>query len=126
MPFETFMPGDRHLRYSIEHIAPQNPKEGKVVTDLAILPAMTEAFSLTWLHSLGNLTFDPLSAQYKTNRIVRFPEKIQRFFQKAPLITQNELSDFLTDGNRWDEKSIEKRSQKVVNFALDYWNPHKV
>jgi uncharacterized protein with ParB-like and HNH nuclease domain len=125
MSFDTFLPQNPRLRYSIEHIAPQNPVESKVVSDTSILPVMTEEFSRTWLHSLGNLTFDPLSANIsKSNSPV--PEKDQRFFQKAPLKTQNELSVFLIDGNRWDEKSIEKRSQKVFNFVMDYWNPHKV
>jgi len=125
MSYETFMPVDRRLRYSIEHIAPQNPQTGKVVADPSILPTITESFVRTWLHSIGNLTFDPLAANIKKSNSP-VPEKNQRFFQKAPLKTQNELSDFLTDGSIWDEKSIEKRSQKIVNFALDHWNSQKV
>jgi uncharacterized protein with ParB-like and HNH nuclease domain len=125
MSFETLMPSDPHLRYSIEHIAPQNPKEAKVVSDASVLPTMTEEFTKTWLHTLGNLTFDPLSANIsKSNNPIE--EKNQKFFRKAPLKTQNELSDFLSDGRFWDEKSIEKRLKKILIFALDYWNPSKV
>lgn len=125
MSYETFMPADSRLRYSIEHIAPQNPNESRVVADAGILPQLTEDFKNNWLHQLGNLTFDPILAnKQKSNSPV--PEKNQRFFQKAPLKTQNELSDFLSEGGRWDEESIRRRSDKIAAFAFDYWDPHKV
>lgn len=125
MSYENFLPAERRLRYSIEHIAPQNPKEAKVVIDTQILPAMTEDFARNYLHSLGNLTFDPMAANSsKGNNPV--DEKDQKYFRKAPLKTQNELSDFLDQVAQWNTNSIKSRADKIIKFALGYWNPSTI
>ena len=76
-------------------------------------------------HSIGNLTIDPLSANAsKSNQ--NFKHKDQRYFRKAPLKTQNKLSEFLnSETQRWDKVSIFNRAAKILEFALEYWNPQK-
>ena len=85
---------------------------------------MTPEFQGESLHAIGNLTIDPRSANSsKSNH--PFEYKDQNYFRKAPLKTQNELSDFLNAG-QWDNESIRQRGDKIVRFALDYWNPRNV
>ena len=80
------------------------------------------SFQDKYLHSLGNLTIDPLSANIsKSNN--DFAIKNQNYFSKAPLKTQNELVNFLNPNtHKWDTQSIQERTDKIVSFALDYWN----
>ena len=110
------------VKLSIEHIVPQNPKDSNVITETSILPPVTMSFQDKYLHSLGNLTIDPLSANIsKSNN--DFITKNQNYFSKAPLKTQNELVDFLNPNtHKWDTHSIQERTEKIVSFALDYWN----
>lgn len=125
MTYDEFLPADRSLRLAIEHIAPQNPQQSKVIVDLNILPSMTKRFAEQYLHSLGNLTIDPLSANIsKSNQ--DFENKYEHYFRRAPFKTQNELGDFLSTSlmgsPRWDEHSVQKRRDKILKFALEYWD----
>ena len=128
MSYSEFANRDSRTNFSIEHIIPQNPKESKVTAEDfgSILPAMTQEFEENYLHGIGNLTIDPKSANSsKSNK--PFKEKDQKYFRKAPLKTQNELSDFLNlETGRWDEDSIQRRMSKIVTFALNYWNHEDV
>ncbi len=128
MSHGEFASSDSKTRFSIEHIFPQNPRESKVVEEGsgAIRMEMTEQFEKESLHAIGNLTIDPRSANSsKSNH--PFEHKDQIYFRKAPLKTQNELSDFLNpETERWDNDSIRQRGDKIVRFALDYWNPRNV
>ena len=124
MSYDEFASPDSKTKFSIEHIIPQNPQESKVVEERseAIRIKMTPEFQSASLHAIGNLTIDPQSANSsKSNH--PFEYKDQHHFRKAPLKTQNELSDFLNSEKQWDEKSIQEREKKIVQFALDYWNP---
>ena len=113
-------------KFSIEHIIPQNPKKSKIVEEGSdeILPIMSTKFENDCLHSIGNLTIDPFSANSsKSNH--NFKYKDQNYFRKAPLKIQNELSEFFNEEtNRWDDVSVSKRKEKILKFALDYWD-HK-
>jgi uncharacterized protein with ParB-like and HNH nuclease domain len=121
LSFRDFMNSEKKYKLSIEHIVPQNPKDSKVVSEVSILPKITEEFEELYLHSLGNLTLDPLSAnQSKSNS--DFDEKNSKYFQKAPFKIQNELEEFINpDNNKWDEYSISKRANKILEFALTNW-----
>ena len=128
MSYDEFASRDSKTRFSIEHIIPQNPQESKVVEERseAIQIKMPPEFQIVSLQAIGNLTIDPQSANSsKSNH--PFEYKDQHHFRKAPLKTQNELNDFLNPETRqWDEKSIQERGDKIVQFALDYWNPQDV
>ncbi len=124
MSHDEFANHDSRTKYSIERIIPYNPKYSEVVEDESILPEMTQEFRENYLGYIGNLTIDPLSANSsKSNR--SFDYKNQNYFRKAPLKTQKELEDFLNrETRKWDEVSIQKRGEKILDFALTYWN-HK-
>lgn len=122
MTYQEFSTRSKKTRLSIEHIVPQNPKKSAVVTDTDILPRMTKKFKENYLHCIGNLTIDPLSANIsKSNH--NFAVKDLKYFCKAPLKTQNELIAFLNSKTKkWDAESIEKRREKILKFALEYWD----
>lgn len=107
------------LKLSIEHIASQNP-EKIIVNDMNILPEIDEDFKENYLHSLGNLTIDPLSANSSKGNL-EFESKNNGYFLKAPFKTQNELEEFLDD-YKWTANSITQRKLKLTNFALREWS----
>ena len=128
MSYDEFSNRDSRTKFSIEHIIPQNPNENKVTIEgsESILPEINKDFQEIYLHCIGNLTIDPKSANSsKLNR--PFEYKDQNYFRKAPLKTQNELSDFLNqETGQWDQDSIDQRKEKILEFALDYWDHKKV
>ena len=128
MSYDEFNNSDSRTKFSIEHIIPQNPKENKVTAEgsESILPEINKDFQEEYLHAIGNLTIDPKSANSsKLNH--PFEYKDQNYFRKAPLKTQNELSDFLNqETGQWDQDSIDQRKKKILEFALDYWDHKKV
>jgi hypothetical protein len=123
LSYAEFINLDKRTKFSIEHIIPQNPKDTKVISDLTILPEMTNEFKERYLHSIGNLTIDPLSANIsKSNN--DFVLKNLKYFRKAPLKTQNELESFLINPNSiiWDKQAVEQRRDKILQFALECWS----
>ena len=129
MSYEEFTDKDPRTKFSIEHIVPQNPADSKVLADESkenLSLTMPREFEENYLHSIGNLTIDPLSANIsKSNQ--PFEYKNQNYFRKAPLKTQNELSEFLNEKTeQWDEVSVCERAKKILGFAKDHWNPENV
>ncbi len=125
MSYDEFTNAKPRSKLSLEHIIPQNPKESKVVVDDSILSTTdfeSQEFKENYLHSIGNLTIDPLSANAsKSNQ--DFVHKNQRYFLRSPLIAQNELSDFLNDETgQWDTVSIFNRANRILKFAMAHWN----
>ncbi|MFA4960254.1 MAG: DUF262 domain-containing HNH endonuclease family protein [Candidatus Pacearchaeota archaeon] len=121
MSEDEFSNQDKKYKLGVEHIASQNPK---VTTDKIEFEEMTPDFKDNYLHSIGNLTFDPQSANSsKGNKTV--PEKDSKYFKKAPFMTQNELEEFMED-KKWTKNSIEKRKEKIIKFAFERWNPNKI
>ncbi|WP_256578503.1 MULTISPECIES: HNH endonuclease family protein [unclassified Pseudomonas] len=109
-------------RLTVEHIASQT-KNG-IVLDGSIVPDLDSAFRDQYLNRLGNLTFDPASANSsKSNGEVYV--KNSKYFSKAPYKTQNELELFMFD-NKWTSESIDLRQLKIIDFCLKYWNAQYV
>ena len=128
MSYNEFTNAKPRSKFSMEHIIPQNPKESKVVVDDSILATTdfeSQEFKENYLHSIGNLTIDPISANAsKSNQ--NFECKDQKYFRRAPLMAQNELIDFLNDETeQWDTVSISNRARQIRSFALERWNPQK-
>ena len=128
MSHDEFANRDSQTEFSIEHIIPQNPRESKVVAEgsESILPEMTQEFKDEYLHCIGNLTIDPRAANSsKSNHDFKY--KDQRHFRRAPLKTQNELSEFINrETGRWDATSIGQRTEKILEFAKNHWNHNAV
>lgn len=127
MSYDEFANRDPKTGFSIEHIIPQmEKKESNVVEKGSPLTRRTQKFQKESLHAIGNLTIDPQSANSSKGNHP-FEYKDQKYFKRAPLKTQNELSDFLNpETKRWDSESIRRRGDEIVRFALAYWDPHKV
>lgn len=122
MSEQEFMNDARNKRLTIEHIASQKPNS--VVQDRSVFSQLNQEMLAQNLHRLGNLTFDPASANSsKSNQGIEI--KNSKYFTKAPYKTQNELESFLVDG-KWSPKSIANREKKIIDFCVTYWNPEYI
>ncbi|MHB2081332.1 GmrSD restriction endonuclease domain-containing protein [Pseudomonas asiatica] len=109
-------------RLTVEHIASQT--KNSIVLDSSIMPDIDTAFRDQHLHCLGNLTFDPASANSsKSNGEIEI--KHSKYFSKAPYKTQNELESFMIEA-KWTSESIDLRQTKIIDFCIRYWNPQYV
>jgi len=121
IPHSVFRTQNKRYKFSIEHILPQNPKEDdlKIITSKLKHEKINESFVETYLHSIGNLTIDPISANAsKGNADIKV--KNTAYFKKAPFKTQNELEGFLDNG-KWTHKAIKARKEKLISFAKQTW-----
>ncbi|SDH80748.1 DUF262 domain-containing protein [Pseudomonas panipatensis] len=124
MSEKEFRNSSKKTTLTIEHIASQTPEKNGIIKNNSILPALDDEFLENHIHRLGNLTFDPATANSsKGNSNIEI--KNSKYFQKAPYKTQNELDEFLTNG-KWKIQSINTREKKIVDFCLKYWNPEYV
>lgn len=121
MSEEEFLTRNPKFKLEIEHIACQNPK---VSTSNLELPKIDDDFQENFLHRLGNLTFDPKSANASKGNL-DIEMKNSKYFVKAPFKIQNELDDFIIK-NKWTRESIIIRGEKITDFVLNYWDPAKI
>ena len=124
MSYDEFTNANPKTKFSIEHIIPQTPQRNKVFEEGSMPTAdyfASSEFKENYLHSIGNLTIDPIAANArKSNQ--NFEIKDQTF-RKAPLMAQRELGDFRNqETGQWDEKSITDRTQQIIDFALKQWD----
>lgn len=121
MSEREYRDASKRTNLTIEHIAAQHPETLGIVHDSSILPNLTEEFLEDHIHRLGNLTFDPASANSsKGNSDIQ--AKNSNYFKKAPYKTQNELDGFIFN-RKWSVKSIDTREKKIIKFCLQRWNP---
>lgn len=121
IPYSVFKTQNKRYKFSIEHILPQKPTEAtlKVITEQLAYDNINADFIENYLHSIGNLTIDPISANSsKGNSDIDI--KNTKYFKKAPFKTQNELELFLDNG-KWTHNSISKRKEKLITFAKNTW-----
>ena len=113
---------DARLTLTIEHIVAQRNSEeqSRVVNpNLPINVGRAKQFNDEYLHSIGNLTIDPQSANSSKGKS-DVKTKNDKYFVLAPYKCQNELSSFL-DGQKWTITSITKRKDKLLEFARKTW-----
>lgn len=100
--------------YTIEHIMPQNER---------LSSAWKTALGDNWkeiqekyLHTLGNLTLTGYNSEYSDKS---FQEKrdMDGGFKDSPL----RVNEGLASLEKWDEKEIVKRADKLANKALKVW-----
>ena len=121
MSEQEFLTQNPKNRLTVEHIASQTPR---VSVSRLKIPRITEKFEEQYLHRLGNLTFAPNSVNASMgNNSIKI--KNSKYFVKAPFKIQNELDEFIIKGT-WDKESILKRECKMLNFALELWDPRKI
>lgn len=98
------------MQNEFSQILPQKLKDDtlKIITDKLKHENISENFVETYLHSIGNLTIDPISANAsKGNADITVKNTI--YFKKAPFKTQNKLEQFLDD-EKWGTKKFIKNS----------------
>lgn len=112
MSFDEFYKGNSKTRISIEHIMPQTPRESEISQN---------EFEEKLLHDIGNLVIDSTSANSsKGNQDFKY--KFDNYYSKAPLKSQNELASFIDNEDFiWDDKPIEKRKEKIIQFSMQKW-----
>ncbi|CBH22645.1 protein of unknown function [Acetoanaerobium sticklandii] len=120
IPASVFRSKDRRKKFSIEHIMPQNPKaSSKIATGDLSFGIMDDEFEEKYLHSIGNLTIDPMSANASKGN-ADIETKNNLYFKRSPFKTQNELDNFIVN-DQWGKEAIIKRQEKLVEFAKIRW-----
>lgn len=104
----------KYNSFSIEHIIPQNPRE--------ISSWMNENNLINYVNCIGNLTLDT-SGENSSKSNLSFDIKYKHFYQLSRFRCQQELMNFKNlEKNEWDVSSVIKRQEKILNFAMDYWD----
>ncbi|MGF1276654.1 DUF262 domain-containing protein [Acetobacter pasteurianus] len=109
------------LQMTVDHILPQHPSDPaeKSLLDKEI-PGRpgekTQSFRNLYLHCLGNLVLDTRGGN-SSNGCRRFSEKTDDS-RYGFMQSQAELKSFSDNTEVWDEKSITRRQEKLVDFAL--------
>jgi uncharacterized protein with ParB-like and HNH nuclease domain len=109
----TLFEQEDRLRFSAEHIHAQH---SKYHFETAII---SEEFAKEFLNCLGNLVLDSKSANSSKGKS-EWDVKQANFFSSAPIISQNELGNFL-ENKVWDKESVQKRMLNLLSFAQKYW-----
>lgn len=114
---------------SIEHIAPQKPKNGDPLANGygKYEDAENGIKSGHWLHCVGNLM---LISQSHNSSIgnQHFANKLDSYGKDNLLNQQKEIQDFVEDRNNpvWDVAAIKKRHEKILKAAQEIWNLDKI
>ena len=116
---------------SIEHIAPQTPREGNVAEGYGeykdIESPENGIESGEWLHSIGNLLLLSQSQNSAAGN-KSLSEKLNIYDGENSLIRQQqEVRNFMDTNNPiWDAKSIERRGKHIINVAMNIWDISKI
>ena len=101
--------------YTIEHILPQNENLSK---------KWQEALGSEWkkiqeghLHTLGNLTLTGYNSEYRDKFFLE-KRDMKGGFKESPL----RLNEYLHKLETWDKTTIENRSKKLAEKALEVWS----
>lgn len=114
---------------SIEHIAPQTPKNDDPLVNGygKYEDAENGIKSGHWLHCVGNLM---LISQSHNSSIgnQHFAKKLDSYGKDNLLNQQKEIQDFVEDRNNpvWDVAAIKKRHEKILKAAQEIWNLDKI
>lgn len=118
MSYDEFTNKDPRTKLSIDHISPQNPKNSQ-----------GSEFKRYYLHSIGNLVLDSISANSSKSNSDDFNFNYKEYYSKSTLRQQMELKDFCAEQTEkliWNKSAIKTRKEKILKFAVDYWNHKEV
>ena len=112
---------------SIEHISPKTPTNGILIAsgyEVDKNNKYDEDFIISYLNCIGNLML--ISGSHNSSIGNKpFKDKLNSY-NKNPLLNQQaEIKVFIDDklqNPKWDRKAIDKRHEKIVNFALNNWS----
>ncbi len=116
-----YMERKKKTAFSIEHIAAQ---KGEEVKKCLLEIKVDGEYEENYLHHVGNLAIDPLSSNIKKGKLA-FKGKY-KFFNKAPLMSHNELEDIAQLYNGWNVDAIRDRANRIIKFAEENWNENDI
>ncbi len=122
LTFDDLWQTDSKKKLTIEHIVAQKGEKDKIrilQDEKLVKVGQRKFFDKEYLHSIGNLTIDPLSANASKGKD-EVEDKNNSYFTKAPLMSQNELNNFMENG-KWTIGSIKTRAEKLIAFAKEKW-----
>jgi hypothetical protein len=102
--------GAKNLDNTLEHITPQNPDYTNY----------SEEFVGSCLNNLGNLVLMTLGKNAQLNNAN--PIDKAEGFRNSTLLSQKEVGDKIKVSGKWNDDEINERQNKLVEFALNYWN----
>ncbi|MGN8503449.1 GmrSD restriction endonuclease domain-containing protein [Helicobacter pylori] len=114
--FDTKEPVDTQ-KCNIEHIMPQT-LTFEWQRDLG---ENFQAIHDKYLHTIGNLTLTGYNKEY-SNKSFQEKRDMEKGFKQSPL----KLNQSLKDLESFDEKEIEKRANKLADWALKIWTYPKL
>ena len=109
----------------IEHISPRVPPEGETLAtgyDVDENNEYSQEFREKKLNCIGNLML--ISGSHNASIGNKpFRDKLESYNSNPLLKQQAEIADFLNNGEiLWKTEQIDKRKQKILDFALSEWN----
>jgi hypothetical protein len=108
----------------IEHISPQNPKEETInyCYEVDENGNYSNEFLEKYLNCLGNLML--ISNSHNSSiKNKSFSEKLETYKSNPLLRQQAEIIEFVDlNEPKWGKNEIEKRHNKIVEFAINKWN----
>lgn len=110
---------ERDLEETIEHILPQNPREGE-------WPEFDEEERRKLTHDLGNvvLTFDNSHYSNKSFEEKRgesgpvTSQEAPASYSRSPILQERDLSDYA----EWTPATVRDRKQELIHWALNRWS----
>ncbi|WOB93938.1 HNH endonuclease family protein [Providencia sp. PROV099] len=118
--------GFKITNQQIEHIAPRTPTDGSPLEtgyELNEQGEYSEDFSSEYLNCLGNLML--ISGSHNASIGNKpFADKLMSY-RKPPILNQQaEIASFVKDSENpvWDCEAIDKRHNKIVDFAITEWS----
>lgn len=116
---------------SLEHIAPQHPKDEKLATGYGEYQNTERpedgVESGEWLSSIGNMLL--VSKQHNSSLGNKnFCDKLKDYGATGILLQQKEIcNQFVNVKNPlWDKSCIEKRGKKIIEKAMEIWDLNKI
>ena len=119
---------------SLEHIAPQHPKEGEplangygIYRDLEHPEEGIETGE--WLHSIGNLLLMSQSQNSAVGNKDFVSVKLPSYESESSMLRQQkEIRNFVdnADSPRWTKSAIQKRGEHIIDRALLIWDVSKI
>ena len=122
LTFEHLWEKNTKKRLTIEHIIAQANDKDKfhiIKNDKFIKIGQRKQFDKEHLHSIGNLTIDPQSANSAKGKS-DFETKNSKFFRESVLLSQQELDRFL-EKEKWTSESLKRRKEALLEFAEKTW-----
>lgn len=108
----------------IEHLSPQTEPNEAIAAgyDVDENNTYSDDFRENYLNSLGNLML--ISGSHNASIGNKpFVDKLNSYMNNPLLNQQAEIKAFLDEGkNEWKMSQIQKRKDKILNFAIQRWN----